>query len=165
MDGGAGNDSMFGGSANDTMSGGTNEDRIEGGSGNDQLFGNDGNDTISGDSGADVMSGGLGADVFVFRSTGDSLNQLGGSDLITDFNTLFDRIDLSAIDANADVAGDQAFQLVLAGNGAGTLHVSVITTATGTVTQVEANTNADGIPDLVFQLSGSVALDSTDFLF
>jgi len=102
--------------------------------------------------------------VFVFRSTTDSVNQLGGADLITDFDTLLDRIDLSAIDANSGVAGDQAFQLVLAGNGAGTLHVTVIGAGAAAVTQVEANVDADGIPDLVFQLSGILSLDAGDFL-
>ena len=70
------------------------------------------------------MTGGPGNDVFVFNSISDSapgqsgyinngsfswLSGHGRRDVITDFTRGQDKIDLSAIDANNRVGGNQAF--------------------------------------------------------
>ena len=80
-----------------TLLGTLNEDLISGMSGSDTIFGN---------SGADTLSGGAGNDVFLYRSVSDSLPT--SFDYILDFSA-GDKIDLKGIDANASVAGDQAF--------------------------------------------------------
>ena len=82
------------------------------------LCGGDGNDRLQGGAGGDILIGGKGADTFVFTALTDS-SPTSGSDAIRggDGGRAFegigsadgDRIDLSAIDANSVVAGNQAF--------------------------------------------------------
>jgi Ca2+-binding RTX toxin-like protein len=71
------------------------------------LNGNAGDNILFGDDGADTLIGGSGADTFLFTSISDSLP--GQMDSIQDFQSGVDTIDLSAIDANTNVDGDQAF--------------------------------------------------------
>lgn len=75
-----------------------------GGSGNDLLIGNDannvlkggaGNDILYGGGGADTLWGGTGSDVFVFGAVSDSAP--GAADIIMDFQSGIDKIDVSAI--------------------------------------------------------------------
>ena len=76
------------------------------------LSGGDGDDTIHGGGGADMLTGGIGNDTFTFSDISDSLP--GSAATITDFTSnsgegTDDQIDLSAIDADTSVGGDQAF--------------------------------------------------------
>jgi trimeric autotransporter adhesin len=87
---------------------------ITGNSAANVLMGGDGNDTIHGGGGADMLTGGVGNDTFTFTDISDSLP--GSADTITDFTTndgegSDDQIDLSGIDADTSVAGDQAFTI------------------------------------------------------
>jgi VCBS repeat-containing protein len=109
---------LSGTNGNDIIAGNGNGQSLSGGNGNDLLFGNNGNDTIDGGAGNDLivggagkdsMTGGSGNDTFVFNATGDSANTSGNADVITDFAHGQDTIDLTAIDANSGVGGDQAF--------------------------------------------------------
>ena len=84
--------------------------RIEGGSGADTVTGSAGADTIVGGLGADRMTGGAGADVFRFNLITESKG--AAFDTITDFVHLTDQIDLSAIDANTLLVGDQGFNFI-----------------------------------------------------
>ena len=70
--------------------------------GDDILIGNGGNDTLNGGAGSDILVGGAGNDTFVVAS-GNSAAVLGGSgnngtisgyDVITDFNTSSDILNL-----------------------------------------------------------------------
>ena len=118
--GGMGNDTLIGDAGADRLAGGKGLDNLFGGSGNDRLYGergNDvlvggaGNDLIVGGLGSDTMSGGTGADTFRFRS----LNDIAGNDVdrITDFShAQHDQIDLTLIDANSTIDGDQAFTFI-----------------------------------------------------
>jgi Ca2+-binding RTX toxin-like protein len=78
-----------------------------GGGGHDTLTGGLGGDLIVGGSGADALTGGGGADTFRYDSASDS--SPGLADLIGDFQSGLDKVDLSRIDANTNAAGDQAF--------------------------------------------------------
>ncbi|NEO91873.1 MAG: endonuclease [Moorea sp. SIO3G5] len=89
--GGFGNDILLGGNDNDSLNGGVGKDSLEGSNGDDTLFGGVGNDTLSGGSGGDLLTGGLGKDTFVYEGV------MVGTDIITDFNTNRDLIDLSQI--------------------------------------------------------------------
>ncbi len=97
-------DELYGGTGNDQLDGGDNNDLdLYGGSGNDTITAGPGNDNLIGGYGADTMTGGLGNDDFIYLSLLDT------NDIIIDFMNGNDQINVSAIDANPGMAGDQAF--------------------------------------------------------
>jgi serralysin len=84
-----------------------------------QLNGGAGNDRLIGGDGVDFLTGGAGNDVFVAEINATKVASKSGSislDVVLDF-AAGDKIDLSGIDANTTLAGDQAFNFV--GNAAG----------------------------------------------
>jgi VCBS repeat-containing protein len=115
--GNEGRDKLSGGASNDTISGGADDDTLDGGTGNDRLYGDAGNDALKGGRGDDWIVGGLGrdklyggsgADVFDFNSTQES--RVGSQrDIVYDFQSGRDLIDLRGIDANEFRKGNQAF--------------------------------------------------------
>jgi Ca2+-binding RTX toxin-like protein len=96
-----------------------------------------GNDSITAGAGANVMDGGAGNDTFRFLSAADA-----NGDTILGFQP-GDRLDLSAIDANAGVRGNQAFQLVSGSsfNGPSKLIVTHEERDDGDYTVVAGNTS------------------------
>jgi Ca2+-binding RTX toxin-like protein len=109
--GGDHNDYLFGMDHADTLAGGHGNDVLNGGDHADTLSGDHGNDELTGGYGPDNMTGGAGGDTFIFQS----LNDTGwtGQDFITDFKQYEgDTIDLSQIDANTLLDGDQAFVFI-----------------------------------------------------
>jgi Ca2+-binding RTX toxin-like protein len=113
LDGSGSNDTLNGDSGNDVIFGNDGNDRINGGSGNDSLQGGIGNDIIFGGLGQDSYNGDSGADTFVFtdvtESPSDGINK-EKMDHIHGFNRLEgDKIDVSRIDADLTLPGDQAF--------------------------------------------------------
>lgn len=139
---------LFGGAGADTLNSMAGNDTLRGGAGDDSLIGGDGNDFIYGDTGADRLSGGAGADTFVFAD-GDSGRTAQTADRILDFShAQGDVIDLSAIDANTQVAGNQAFTLFsekpmvpIAG--------SLWMTQSYGYYQISGEINGDGVADFV----------------
>jgi Ca2+-binding RTX toxin-like protein len=112
LSGQAGNDTLYGWGGNDLLLGDSGNDSLYGGDGDDNLNGGSEADLLVGGMGRDIQTGGTGNDVFRFLSVAES--PAGAMrDVITDFNGLGfapgDRIDLSAIDANLALPGDQAF--------------------------------------------------------
>jgi Ca2+-binding RTX toxin-like protein len=105
--GGSGNDFIFGGNGADIIKGANGEDSLWGSWGNDTILGNAGIDVLGGQGGADTLTGGDGEDTFLFQSVADSAP--GSSDAITDFSGTGDILDLTSIDPNTSIAGDQAF--------------------------------------------------------
>ncbi|WJN59215.1 M10 family metallopeptidase [Pseudomonas sp. SO81] len=95
-----------------TLTGDANGNSLDGGAGADTLIGGGGNDFLFGNLGADVLTGGEGADIFLFRA----LSELGMGaqrDVITDFNaSQGDQINLSALDANSLLSGNNAFTFI-----------------------------------------------------
>jgi serralysin len=154
---------IHGGAGNDTLVGGAKNDYFIGNGGEDKLYGLGGTDTLVGGGGADQLRGGNGGDFFRYLSTADS--SVGNADRILDFEHI-DRIDLTAIDANSNVDGDQAFTFIgsNAFTGAGQLRAAF---DAGTNSwSVEGDTNGDGIADfqiLVTSVGGSPIVTS-DFL-
>jgi Ca2+-binding RTX toxin-like protein len=109
--GDAGNDRLLGGTGDDSLFGGMGNDRLGGGSGNDVIVAGAGDDVIVGGAGRDSLTGGDGADMFIYRSL-FQFNGLG-DEIVTDFTrSQGDKIDLSVIDANSAVAGNQAFTFI-----------------------------------------------------
>jgi serralysin len=91
------------------ITGNGHSNRLDGGAGDDRLIGGDG---------TDFLTGGLGNDVFVGEINSVKVVGKAGAisiDSILDFSK-GDKIDLSGIDANTGVAGDQAFTLVNSAN-------------------------------------------------
>ncbi len=81
-----------------------------GGGGNDTLRAGGGSDVLIGGGGADSIAGFGGADTFRYDAASDSAP--GRSDLIGDFRSGLDKIDLSRVDANSAAAGNQAFSWI-----------------------------------------------------
>lgn len=110
-DGGKGDDVLYGRSGKDVFNGNEGADALYGGKGDDKLDGGEGDDTLDGGEGRDVLTGGAGADTFVFKKA-----DLGRArDVITDFTSGEDKIDLSGFDANFRAQGVQAFTVLLTG--------------------------------------------------
>ena len=167
-----GNDALFGGSGADTANGGVGADLINGGAADDLIGGAAGNDTLGGaggadtiygdagvdviygDGGADTLSGGEGADRFVFTAVADSAP--GASDRIVDFRAdLGDRIDLSAIDAQAGTAANEAFSFVSAFSGRAGQAVLNYSAAANTTT-LALDVTGDGQADAILLITGQV---------
>lgn len=116
--------------------GGSGNDLIIGNSASNRLYGNDGNDVISGGAGVDYVSGGAGNDMFIADINGALVTSKRGTlslDVIMDFERGSDKIDLSAIDANPNVAGDQAFSFIgtNANKGVGQLSYKIFDSING----------------------------------
>lgn len=136
------------------IDGGAGNDTITGGSGNDTLIGGAGNDRLIGGAGSDVFTGGAGADIFVFQN-GD----LGsGPESIVDFNRADkDKVDLSKIDANIALAGDQKFAFIGSGQfsgQAGQLRLETI----GDGQILHGDVNGDRIADFSIIVHGTPLL-------
>jgi Ca2+-binding RTX toxin-like protein len=117
----------------------------------DVLSGNDGVNYLIGVAGADVLAGGGGADVFAYSSIGDSV--AGAADRIVDFTHAatpglpHDILDLSAIDADVGLGGDQAFHFGATAGHAGDIVLSYDSVANQTTMSlyVDADAVADGV--------------------
>ena len=152
LKGAGGNDRLIGNGGNDTLTGNGGNDIIDGGTGNDR---------ITGGAGADMLTGGAGADLFIYSAVGNSMPLV--RDQITDFQEGVDKIDLSGIDPNPLISGNQAFSFIgsAAFTAIGQLHVY----NDGTNTYVEGNTdNNPATVEFAIQLVGVHNLTASDFL-
>ena len=150
---GGGNDQGYGGRGNDILSGEIGDDALYGGSGNDVLHSGRGQDTCT---------GGGGADRFVFKTASDSTVQLAQRDTITDFHTAQnDIIDLSGIDAEAGVPGNQAFHFITTafGGNVGELRAKV----SGSDLIVLGDINGDRVADFAILLQGVAGVTAAVF--
>jgi serralysin len=148
---GAGNDSIIGNGAGNILDGGGGADVLGGGIGNDRLLGGDG------------------GDVFVFGGLGDSHDYASRSDgkklvpdMLPDFVSGTDRIDLSAIDANRATEANDAFTYVGAGaftGVAGQLRAETV----GNQVHILGDMDGDGRADLHIIAGGTQILVS-DFV-
>ena len=137
-------------------------DTLVGTNGQDEIDGGAGNDKITGGAGQDILTGGLGNDIFYYKSISDSLPN--APDIITDF-TKGDKIDLSAIDANVDIAKDQAFTKLTVGakfSGKFTKAGQLFFDTTDEI--LYGNVNKDGAADFAIQLNGVSNLVTGDLV-
>ena len=116
---------------------------------NDLLYGEDGIDLLSGGLGLDRLYGGTGSDIFEFNSTSDSNGTT--RDVIAGFESDLDSIDLSAIDADTTIAGNQAFRWTDATTGTPAKGYLMAVAGTGTDTWILGNTDSDATAE--FQLA------------
>jgi fimbrial isopeptide formation D2 family protein/uncharacterized repeat protein (TIGR01451 family) len=157
-------ENLIGGGFNDRLAGDGGANRLEGMAGRDVLVGGGGDDTLIGGAGRDTMTGGTGADRFTWAALGES--PAADADRVVDFAWAEgDLLDLSAIDANLTLAGDQAFTLVagnvFAGGGQGSIRQS----QSGGDTRLEIDQGDGGAAEAVILLSGLHVLVNTDFVF
>lgn len=160
----SGNDTITGTQYADYLFGGAGNDTISGAVGNDAIEGNAGSDTLYGGQGADTLAGGAGPDSFVFKSSRDSTVSASGRDTISDFKQAEkDLINLSALDANTRVAGNQTYAFIGAEKFhkvAGELRYEKV----GGDTFIHADMNGDGNADFSILVDGSIDFKATDFI-
>ncbi|MEI6617391.1 MAG: M10 family metallopeptidase C-terminal domain-containing protein, partial [Cyanobium sp. ELA507] len=128
-----------------------------GAGGNDVINGNAGDDFITGGTGSDTLTGGLGNDQFIYGATAES--PVGNTrDTITDFNTLLDKINVAAIDANTTLAGDQAFTFI------GTAAFTALGQVRYAAGLVQFNNTGNNNADMEITLTGNPNLVAGGFI-
>ncbi|KNG92230.1 calcium-binding protein [Pseudaestuariivita atlantica] len=168
-------ENAIGGDFADNLRGDGASNMLEGGGVSDRLYGRAGDDILDGGTGADAMYGNLGADTmtggddagrrdrYIYFQANETGVGSGNRDVITDFVSGEDRIELSRIDADItqgfkqrfDFVGDAAFT-----GTAGELRYE----QTGGITLVQADRDGDGIADMEIELTGTIDLVAGDFL-
>jgi Ca2+-binding RTX toxin-like protein len=170
INGGADNDSLFGDAGIDTLLGAAGNDLLDGGAGNDTLNGQSGNDIIIGGLGRDSLNGGTEADIFRF-AFGDTTANSATIDIITDFTTGSDKIDLDFVNGGISAAAYSegliatnsftdalaSAQAMLSGGK------SVAFVAGSTDGWLFWDTNGDGVIDQSILLKGVGSLGGFDF--
>jgi Ca2+-binding RTX toxin-like protein len=154
-------DTLRGDALANRLDGGNGNDRLEGRGGEDTLRGDAGDDTLVGGDGADLLLGMTGNDVFLYGAASEST--AAAQDSISDFGAT-DLINLSAIDADADVLnGDTAFSFIGAGafSAAGQLRVVNVS---GTQWLVEANIGGTLDADMVISVTGPASSSAAWFV-
>ncbi|MGQ3291573.1 MAG: calcium-binding protein, partial [Shinella sp.] len=155
---------ITGNAATNKLSGADGNDTLIGGAGDDVLMGDAGKDKLYGGAGADDLYGGAGVDTFIFKSIKESTLAASGRDSIFDFNGRDgDRIDVSAIDANSSLSGNQEFSLIgksAFSNKAGELRYE----QKSGQTYIYGDVNGDSKADFAIHLKGVVALSKDFFL-
>ncbi|HUH48464.1 MAG TPA: cadherin-like domain-containing protein, partial [Mycoplana sp.] len=175
---------ISGTTGSDKLTGTSGSDVLDGKGGNDTLKGGAGNDTLIGGTGVDILTGGAGRDVFVFASVKDSapghsgfvnnggfspLSGGGKRDIVTDFARGEDRLDVSKIDADLKLAGDQAFVWRGKGEFSGKAGELIFRTfdvkgKANDRTIVYGDVNRDGRADFQIELAGIINLTKGDFI-
>jgi aryl-phospho-beta-D-glucosidase BglC (GH1 family) len=135
-----------------------NIENVTGSARNDLLAGDNGANVLNGLGGQDTLTGRGGSDRFVFNSAADA-----NGDTVTDFAS-GDKLDFGALDANADVSGNQAFTW---------LDTRAFTGSAGQLREydqrgvhyVAGDVDGDGAADFTVIVAGTHNLSSGDFLF
>ncbi|MBZ0127590.1 MAG: hypothetical protein K8F59_00595 [Rhodobacteraceae bacterium] len=163
LNGGGGDDLLFGNVGNDTLNGDGGDDTLNGGDGNDTLDGGSQSDILIGGAGADSLTGGAGGDVFRFFNASEIGTNSGNRDVITDFQSGLDLIDLSGIDANSNTADDDFFTFIgsssFTGNAGELRRIN-----SGGDKLVQGDVDGDGIADFRLEITGGVSVTESDFI-
>jgi len=149
------NDRIYGGNHANTLSGGAGDDLLASGADNDRLYGG---------RGADDLAGGSGADTFLFKAITDSTVAGAGRDTIFDFSgTAGDKLDVSAIDANGAVTGNQSF--IYLGSAAFTETSGELRyVKKASDTYIYGDLNGDGNADFAIHLDDAVTMTKGYFI-
>lgn len=159
LDGGNGNDALYGAAGLDTLAGGNGDDTLFGGDGNDVLDGGTGNDRLNGGAGSDRLTGGAGNDVYAF--TNAAASRTAGAvidiDVITDFRSGQDRIDLGGVDAIAGTAARDAFSWIGSNAFSGAAG-ELRSYRDGSTFVLAGDVDGDGLADFVIQTPTAITL-------
>lgn len=158
----------------DTIKGSSKADDLWGLDGNDKISGGKGKDTIHSGIGKDILTGGSGKDFFVYtRAYELSVDPKEAKrDVITDFKTGVDKIDLSGIDVDPWTDPDEAFHLYEP-NGphttfdgvAGRLIWFHTTNSKGAaIVLIEGDRDGDMVADIQLELRTTADLNTSDFI-
>jgi Ca2+-binding RTX toxin-like protein len=144
-------------------------DKFTGNAGANALNGGAGNDLLIGGLGHDMLTGGAGNDTFDFNSVGESPVGTGLRDIITDFQSGQDKIDLSSIDTDPTRKGDQDFRFIGTQNfdgRTGELHYQTFDQpgTANDITVISGDINGDRAADFEIELTGIIKPTSGDFL-
>ena len=177
-------ENVTGSSGNDSLFGDAGVNTLDGFVGNDFVNGRGGNDILIGDGGADVLIGGAGADSIdcyflalgndfardTVRYSAVSESGTGGAtrDTILSFTrgaaATADRIDLSAIDANPTLAGNQAFLFIgttaFRANRVG--EVRIIDLGADVLVSIDAD--SDNTHEMTIMVNNVATLTAGDFI-
>lgn len=166
-----GNDTVHGDDGDDVVSGGGNLDWVYGGDGDDtvsgngaadRLFGDAGQDVLIGGAGRDTLTGGFDADVFLFSHVTESGLGLSRRDTIVDLESGLDLIDLTRIDANTLLTGNQAFTFI--GTAAFGTVAGQLRAVHGPSSTLFGDVDGDGLADFELVLSGEAVVNVNDLL-
>jgi Ca2+-binding RTX toxin-like protein len=156
-------ENLTGSSYNDTLTGNTATNVLDGGSGADTLDGGAGNDRLVGGVGKDLLTGSAGNDLFDFNALSEMGITIATWDVITDFVRGQDKIDLSTLDADTGVAGDQIFSAPVVGGTFSGVFANPGDLFFDSIAQVlYGNTDADAAAEFAIQLTGVSTLAATD---
>jgi Ca2+-binding RTX toxin-like protein len=143
-------ENLIGSNYADTLRGNALANRIDGSEGRDWLLGGGGQDTLS---------GGTQADFFVFSAAAEST--LAAMDTIADFSRQqYDKLDVSRIDANATLAGNQAFTFI--GGAAFSADATAQLRYAGGI--LYGSVDADADAEFAIALTGAPTLLAADLL-
>ena len=137
----SGIENLVGSAFSDDLTGDADANELNAGAGKDRL---------TGSGGADLLIGGGGKDRFIYIGVSDSTD--AARDLISDLQAN-DILDLSAIDANIGVGGNQAF--VLATSLTGVAGQCTVSYGAGQ-SLLQADTDGDGLADFSLLFTGDV---------
>lgn len=143
-----------GGSGRDDLRGSAFADVFDGGADQDVLRSGDGDDILIGGGGRDVLIGGAGADVFVYRDASDSDEVF---DVITDFASGEDRVDLSVLSAGVFVLSTDG----LIGDGTASLYADE---KANTNNYINVDIDGDGFRDMLILLQRAGEVTADDFI-
>ena len=154
---------LDGTSGDDVLIGGSNADSLLGGSGNDTLLGGSGEDWFFASLGRDIMTGGFGNDTFAFAGVTEFAVGRTICDVINDFVSGQDVIDLHLIDASTTQAGNQDFSFI--GTAAFTAEGQVrALQGVGGVIGVEVNISGTTGADMLILVKGPSSLSAANFI-
>ena len=155
---------LRGNEGQDTLIGMENHDDLFGDAGQDVLRGGTGNDALTGGLDRDILGGGYGDDWFIFEATREST--IDAPDRISDFIPgagSGDVIDVSVIDANSGLMGNQVFTFN-AVVGAALGNFGIAFSHVGGDTLIQGEVNGDGKADFAIILTGTLNLTVSDFI-
>jgi Ca2+-binding RTX toxin-like protein len=154
-----GDDLLCGNAGNDELYGGNGHDRLLGGDGYDIIEGGDGDDLVIGGVGQDTLSGGAGADEFRYVD-GD----LPSFEQILDFaRSEGDLIDLSRMDADSALAGNQTFAFIGTDSFSGTAG-ELRYFAAGSTCYLEGDLDGNGTGEFLLAIGNNTMLVESDFV-
>lgn len=162
--GGAGIDSLQGGNGDDLLLGGDGGDYIEGEAGRDRMEGGDGDDRLTGGRDGDVMTGGAGSDSFRYTRVVHSENAPGQHDIIRDFETGVDTIELKNMRDASDARLSFSFLGQSDFSASGHAEIRYEVTAKGH-SNLLLDVDGDGSADMRILLHHVTSLTADDFLF